>query len=295
MKKVFPVLLVLVAFLALSCSHIHSPYQEEYFFQALGENGELVLTADVEKLRGGELGTLLPEDDSVINRTERVNLSLLPEDETLYPSPMENFVLSGALEGNFPKILSNMSLSQNSDFQKVKDLKPKRFAGNGLVLGVPQSGIVIFTNGDYDEFLSRSIENREKRIPDDIAAKMASSSVAFYSRSPKTLMDIGFSLPQVVLETIEETYLMFDEGEEGFVLNGVLALDSESGARALNTLLKNQYIQSVKRSGEKLDTKKAAGYFTYQEESVLIDGFVLTNAMNENTMALLEKTLGGIV
>ncbi|MBQ0070856.1 MAG: hypothetical protein KBS81_03225, partial [Spirochaetales bacterium] len=83
--------------------------------------------------------------------------------------------------------------------------------------------------------------------------------------------------------------------EEGFTLDGVLEMDSESGARAMCTLLKNQYIQSLKRSGDKLDTKKASGYFTYEESRVAITGFVLTETMNRSTMELLEKTLGGIV
>ncbi|MBQ0070490.1 MAG: hypothetical protein KBS81_01315, partial [Spirochaetales bacterium] len=168
MKKAFPILFASVL-LFVSCLHTRSPFQEEYYFQALGEEGEFVVTADLEKMRKGELGTLLPEENKIIDRTERVSLSLLPEDETVYPAGMEDFVLSGALEGDFPKSLSNLALSVSKDFEKVKGSFPKRYSGSGLMVGVPKSGIVIFTNGDYSEFLSRSILEREKKIPDDIA------------------------------------------------------------------------------------------------------------------------------
>ena len=54
MKKIAFVLLVIIVMLVgTSCVH-HYPYEPEYWFQALGEDGEYVLTADVKRLQNGE-------------------------------------------------------------------------------------------------------------------------------------------------------------------------------------------------------------------------------------------------
>ena len=61
LKKIAFVLLVIVLMLVgTSCVH-HYPYEPDYWFQAIGDDGEYVLTADVERLRNGEGGRRQPD------------------------------------------------------------------------------------------------------------------------------------------------------------------------------------------------------------------------------------------
>ena len=50
MKKVFSILTLAAILTLTGCVH-HTPFEEEYFFQAMGKDGEIVITADTTKLK----------------------------------------------------------------------------------------------------------------------------------------------------------------------------------------------------------------------------------------------------
>ena len=98
MKKIAFVLLVIVLMLVgTSCVH-HYPYEPEYWFQALGDDGEYVLTADVSRLQNGEGKEIVDPSilsNPVSSKASRISLSLVAEEDPdeVYPLPVSSFVV----------------------------------------------------------------------------------------------------------------------------------------------------------------------------------------------------------
>ena len=79
MKKVLLSVLTLV--LLTGCVH-HTPFTTEYFYQALGESGEIVMTADTERIKEGELDGVVDDslkDNTVVKKSSRISASLMPD------------------------------------------------------------------------------------------------------------------------------------------------------------------------------------------------------------------------
>lgn len=288
MKRVLlPSLFILLLF--SSCVH-HSPFVEEYYFQALGEKGEIVVTCDAEKIKSGELDSVVGESlksDSLMKKADRITLSLIPDDE--------DYTLSGALEGDISSFWTNSGLSVSSSFEKEKDGETRWYSGNGASVYSPENGILLFTEGSYSDFYTRSYSDRIKMIDDITAGKMAGSALSLYVFGPERLLDIGFEIPQTVLSEIVMACLLLDGDGDELVLSGTFLMSGESGARALNTLLRNQVIQEKRRSGEKLDTLSLASVFSYSGNAVKISGYVLSQEMKQKTGNMISERIGGII
>ena len=78
-------------------------------------------------------------------------------------------------------------------------------------------------------------------------------------------------------------------------LSGYINTTSVGTARALNTLFRNQLVQSIRRSGESLNTKALAGIFTTDDSTVLINDYPLSGEMKEKAQEILSKGLGGLL
>ena len=298
MKKIAFVLLVIIVMLVgTSCVH-HYPYEPEYWFQALGEDGEYVLTADVKRLQNGEGKEIV--DPSILSspiasKASRISLSLIAEDkdEDTYPLPLSSFVVSGAIEGKYSPFIINNSLKFSGAI-KVKENGLTRYKSGAMSIYAPMKNLILFSEGDYDYLYERTIENRWKYIDDETASAMASSLFSLYVFSPETLVDIGFEIPQTVLSEMTRTCILFDEKDGVLVMSGRIETTGDGTARALSTLFKNQIVQEKRRNGEKLDTKALSGMFTTKERIVIIDGYPLSGEMKEKAKSLMTEGIGGL-
>ena len=298
MKKIAFVLLVIVLMLVgTSCVH-HYPYEPEYWFQALGDDGEYVLTADVSRLQNGEGKEIVDPSilsNPVSSKASRISLSLVAEEapDEVYPLPVSSFVVSGAIEGKYSPFIINNSL-KFSGSTKVKENGLTRYKSGAMSVYAPMKNLILFTEGDYEYLYKKTIDEREKLIDDETASAMASSLFSVYVFSPETLVDIGFEIPQTVLSEMTRTCILFDEKEGVLVMSGRIETTGDGTARALSTLFKNQIVQEKRRNGEKLDTKALSGMFTTKESVVIIDDYPLSGEMKEKAKSLMSEGIGGL-
>ena len=298
MKKIAFVLLVIVLMLVgTSCVH-HYPYEPEYWFQALGDDGEYVLTADVSRLQNGEGKEIVDPSilsNPVSSKASRISLSLVAEEapDEVYPLPVSSFVVSGAIEGKYSPFIINNSL-KFSGSTKVKENGLTRYKSGAMSVYAPMKNLILFTEGGYEYLYKKTIDEREKLIDDETASAMASSLFSVYVFSPETLVDIGFEIPQTVLSEMTRTCILFDEKEGVLVMSGRIETTGDGTARALSTLFKNQIVQEKRRNGEKLDTKALSGMFTTKESVVIIDDYPLSGEMKEKAKSLMSEGIGGL-
>lgn len=296
-KSILSLLVVVFVLVGTSCVH-HYPYEPDYWFQAIGDDGEYVLTADVERLRNGEGEELI--DPSILSnpvaaKASRISLSLIAKEgtEDLYPLPLSSFITSGAIEGKYSPLIINNSL-KFSGSMKVKDNGVVRYTNGSMSVYAPMKNLILFTDGDYSSFYQRTIEERDKLIDDETARAMASSLFSVYVFSPDTLVDIGFEIPQVVLSEMTRTCILFNEIDGVMVMSGRIETTGDGTARALTTLFKNQIIQETRRNGEKLDTKALAGMFATNDNIVLIADYPLSSSMKEKAKGIMTQGIGGL-
>lgn len=280
-----------------SCVH-HYPYEPEYWFQALGDDGEYVLTADVSRLQNGEGKEIVDPSilsNPVSSKASRISLSLVAEEgpDEVYPLPVSSFVVSGAIEGKYSPFIINNSLKFSGSI-KVKENGLTRYKSGAMSVYAPMKNLILFTEGDYEYLYKKTIDEREKLIDDETASAMASSLFSVYVFSPETLVDIGFEIPQTVLSEMTRTCILFDEKEGVLVMSGRIETTGDGTARALSTLFKNQIVQEKRRNGEKLDTKALSGMFTTKKSVVIIDDYPLSGEMKEKAKSLMSEGIGGL-
>ena len=290
-------MVVVFVLVGTSCVH-HYPYEPDYWFQAIGDDGEYVLTADVERLRNGEGEELIDPSflsNPVAAKASRISLSLIAKEgtEDLYPLPLSSFITSGAIEGKYSPLIINNSL-KFSGSMKVKENGVVRYTSGSMSVYAPMKNLILFTDGDYSSFYQRTIEERDKLIDDETARAMASSLFSVYVFSPDTLVDIGFEIPQVVLSEMTRTCILFNEIDGVMVMSGRIETTGDGTARALTTLFKNQIIQETRRNGEKLDTKALAGMFATNDNIVLIADYPRSSSMKEKAKGIMTQGIGGL-
>lgn len=291
MKKTL--LFLSLCLLFVSCVH-KTPYKEEYYFQAMGDSSEIVITADVDKLKDSSLN-ILPEDNEIAKRADRITVGLLPETTEVYPLPMESYAINGAIEGNFGKFVTNTALSWSKEFEKEKKDGLKYYTNGSIQAAVPKSGILIFSDTSYKEHYERTIKNREKLISDEIAREMVGAAASLYLNTPETLLDIGFELPDTALKKIERCYFLIDDVDGQLYMNGKLMMYDESGAKTMNTILRNQLLVSLRKSGVKFNVKDLAAFFAYEGNTVSINDFALQGDMAAKAQALVTQAVGSMI
>ncbi len=248
----------------------------------------MVVTADGESIREGDaekiVGTSV-KDNALVKKADRITVSI--EEETV----------SGAVEGNISKWGTNSLLSLSSSFDKVKDDEGKIswYTDSVYSLYSPENGILLFSRGDYPSFYERSYLERVKRIDDETASLMASSSFSVYIYSPESLSSLGFDIPQTVMDGITRVCLLFNNKDGELKMSGFIETVGESEARALNTILRNQIIQEKRREGEALDIKALSNVFVAKESSVVITDYTLSGKMKESASNLIESNVGGLL
>ena len=287
-------LIVAIAILALTgCVH-HTPFEEEYYFQAMGEEGELVVTADLDKIRGSNKLNAVPTN-AIIDRADRVSASLTPSEGT-DAKDLSTYSIYGALEGNYGKLTGNTALSWSKEFDKASEygITFYRSKEYGIEAGVPKSGILLFSNSSYANAYMKTISNRVTRIPDSVASRMASAHAALFVDSPKALFDIGFELPDSVLAKTDTAVFLVAEENDAVYLSAEINMADMQSARTLCTLLRNQTLQSLRRAGITPDFKDLSARFFYSDKTVVIDHMALDDEMAAKTRALIENAAGGL-
>lgn len=284
--------LTVISILVLSgCVH-HSPFLSEYYFQAMGDAGELVMTMDASSLKESSLD--IPEN-AILERSERISVAMNPEESTLYPLPLSDWTIYGAAEGNFGKILVPTAISYMDGFERIKEDGVKYYSNGAVSVGVPETGILLFSTGDYLEAKDKTLDNRSLLIPSDLASDMAENLFSIYVSEPKTMMDLGFELPYAVLSGMNYALITVDETNEGFFLSSVVDFKDERDAKTFTTLMRNMIVQEIRREGGKLDFKALSDMIVCEKNRSYIND---RKMMREEVDLYLERALalsGGLI
>ena len=294
MKKRILLYCVIVLLILTSCTHTHE-FKDGYYFQAMGEDSEIVVTVDTQKAREVR-PTLLGVNDSllssILDKSSRISVSLSKDEykeDDPYPDDIASMNISGAIEGDYSKFIINTGLGFSKDFSKVKEDGVKYYTNseNSIELGSPTSGVILFSNDSYKELYDTTIKNRVIKISDEKAALIGESVMGLYVRSPQTMIALGFEIPLSVIVQMSDAVIYVVEKDSVFYLYADLTMKSSSLAKTLNTLLRNQVVAEIKRQGEKPDFKVLGQQYYTQDDKVLIRDRV----MNEAELTAFEMQL----
>ncbi len=294
MKKRILLYCVIVLLILTSCTHTHE-FKDGYYFQAMGEDSEIVVTVDTQKAREVR-PTLLGVNDSllssILDKSSRISVSLSKDEykeDDPYPADIASMNISGAIEGDYSKFIINTGLGFSKDFSKVKEDGVKYYTNseNTIELGSPTSGVILFSNDSYKELYDTTIKNRVIKISDEKAALIGESVMGLYVRSPQTMIALGFEIPLSVIVQMSDAVIYVVEKDSVFYLYADITMKSSSLAKTLNTLLRNQVVAEIKRQGEKPDFKVLGQQYYTQDDKVLIRDRV----MNEAELTAFEMQL----
>lgn len=290
MKKLLLLPLLIIAF--SSCVH-KSPFETSYYYEALGRPGELVVTVDAVKAKDSGV---LDSSNELIKRADRISMALEAEDDELYPSPSDNYTVYGAAEGNYGSFIVNTALDHMDGFEKVKTEEGKYYTDGSISAGVPESGLLLFSTGSYEEAYRRTVSERNVLIPKDIASIMAEAMFSVYAKDPKTVMDLGFDLPVTVLLEIESALLSVDLSDDGrYLLSAVITMRDEKSAKTFNTLMRNNIVSDLRRKGETLDFKTLSVMIRQEGKSVVIEDMEIAKGAVAALSGKATGMVGGFV
>lgn len=295
MRKGAFISLCCILFLFLTgCAHLERG--EEYGFSSLADSGTLVITADLERLKDSTLDIIPATGDigSILERAERISISLTPERVDEYPLPMDKYLVQGYLEGDFPRVITNTAL-RYSGFKSAGEGNNYYYENGSLEVGVPKNGTLLFAKDNWYGLYDRVIKDPIPLIPDEYKTAMESSLISIFIESPKTLMDLGFDLPLSVLEKVDRAVLLIDQDDSNLFLRGELIMADERSAKTMNTVLRNQLIQKIKRSGERLDIKALESVFTYDGDVVKIDRMAIDKESESRIESMIQDCIGELI
>ncbi len=286
-------LLFLAALLVLLSSCVtRGPVGDEQYFQAMGLDGEFVITVNADLL---DVDQYVNTDDKAVSYlTDRMSrLSIALHDSTGEAKDFSEYDYYGALEGDYSKFLINSALSLSSLFTKQKDpeTKLKFFVDNesGLEAAVPARGIILFSSTKVvDNYNQTYTADRVTRISDEDAAKLSNSQIGFYVSNPKTMVDLGFDITQAALDNIESILLVMDDD----VISVDFRIKSVELADSFSVIIKAGYVGNLRKSGEKVDVASLKQMFTQELSTVSVNDMPLSKeqkaSIEEIVFSLLE-------
>ncbi len=296
-KKLSILLLTVLLVLFFLCSCVtRSPLGDEQYFQAMGLDGEFVITVNADLL---DVDQYVKTDDAAVNYiTERMNrLSIALYDSTgssgTVTSDFSEYDYYGALEGDYSKSLVNSALSLSSLFTKQKDAesKLKFFVDNesGLEAAVPAKGIILFSSTDVVENYKQTYtSDRVSKISDEDAARLAASQIGIYVSNPRTMLDLGFDITETALSNIESVLLVMDDE----IVSIDFRIKSEELANSFSVLIKAGYVGSLRKAGEKVNVSELKKMFTQELSTVSVNDMPLSaeqkDSINQVVSSLLD-------
>lgn len=286
---------VLLAFAAAlmitGCVH-HSPFLSEYYFQAMGDDGELVMTLDAEALKNSSVS--IPSNE-ILDRSERISVAMTPSQESsIYPLPLSSWTLYGAAEGNFGTLLVPAVISHLEGFERGEG-KTRYYTNGSISVGVPETGLLLFSTGDYLEAKDKTLDNRSILIPHSLAEEMASPLMSIYVSEPRTMIDLGFEIPYAVITGMEFALITITEEEGSFFLSATVSFCEERDAQTFMTLIRNMVVQQIRREGGKLDFKLLSEMIAKDGKRTLIRNMEMSK---EDVRGYMERALalsGGMI
>lgn len=274
-----------VLLILTGCVH-RVPYEQEYYFQAMGDPAEVVVTVDMQSSQR-LFGEQLVRDASfaeLLDRVDRLSIALYNPDPAadadglLDAEQLSSYSFYGGVEGNIPAFLTNTSLLWNPDWQQVENERTRYYRNEWLGLDVyaPRNGLLLFANGNYMKAYETTYRERTTKIPAGLADRMANSLFGFYIASPQAMIDVGLSIPRtVLLETRSMMLVVEDDGNGGLALGGVITMNTEKLANSLSILLKSSYISEKRRNKEPLGD--LTNLIVLRDDAVVIDGMDLSD------------------
>ena len=247
-------IILAITLLLTSCVH-KSPFDDEYYFQAMGGESDFVVSMDVDKIKKEDptlIGVNDPLITELIEKSNRLSVSLTSEE-----NPMKDIEFSGALEGDFSKFVINTGLAWSKEFDKVKE-EEVYYTNGDISARVVENGLLMFSSDDYVKHYNTTYENRVIHISDDIASTIASNVMGLYVKDPKTMFDLGFEFPLAVLLKIDYAvmYLCLNEGV--YTMNTDIYMKQTSDSNTLLSLIRNKVLSDLKSQGIRPDIKTLA-------------------------------------
>ena len=287
-KTICAVSLVSLLFLT-SCVH-HTPFVQEHYFEAMGDEGEVVMTFSVEDasriidMSDAETGIF----SALLKRVDRVSFALYNQSKSEDTS-LSDYSFYGGAEGNIPSFLTNTSLLYSKEWDKIEEEENHYYRNDYLGLDVysPKSGLLLFASDEYMKAYNDTYKERTKKIESGLANRMADGLFGVYINSPQTMIDIGIEIPQAVLSKTLSIMLVFEEDDEqNIVLNGEITMESDKLAKSLSILLKSSYISTKRRNREPLGD--LTGLFTLDENKVSIANMLMNDQQIESITGLFS-------
>ncbi len=275
MRKALSVIALSILFLA-SC--VYTGRGDISVIRRLGKPGDFVITVDVAALRSSDAASLIPDwMGEVAERTDRISVSLAPEGDG-YPLPLGSWSITGLAHGRLSSTEVGTFLIWDPGFVRKQDSDPRYYTSRSYSLdaGVPRDGIVLFTSSStYRAAYNDIFVTGDDFIPEDCLRAMEGALAALYVEEPETLFPVGFDVPAELVRKVGRVLLLISDAHGAFRLDGEIIMDSEDSARTLCTLLRNMLVQSIRRSGERLDVRAISGIFTYEGKTLRISGCTL--------------------
>lgn len=294
---------LLMTVVLTGCVH-HSPFEEDYYFQAMGRDSEIVVTADTTRLKSAMPDLLTTGNgvmDDILDRSTRVSVSFYKDSyggEEDYPADLSEFDYYGALEGNYGSFTINTALSWSSQFHKEKADGVKYYTDDdhSIELAVPESGLLLFASKDYVQAYLDTVEERLLRIDGETAKLMGESLFGLYVRSPKTMIDLGFELPYSVIAKMSDALIYVNESEDGgYVLNADITMQSADLAGTLTQLLRQQVMGDLRRQGIRPDFAALADSYRAEGSRVIVRGHALTEDQAASLSGRITSITGGVL
>lgn len=294
MKKVLILVLTAVLFLASSCV-TKNLFGDKEYFQALGREGEIVITLNAELL---DLNSLIQTEDKavkfILNRMTRFSIALNDPSGTVgsVVKDLSKFSFGGAIEGSYPKTLVSSALSVSETFTRLRDeatgLTYYADADNSLQIAVPEKNLILFSSSGLSENYSRTYTDRLTLISDEDAARLSASQIGIYVYKPKTMLDFGFDITRSALKNIQSILLFMNDETVSIDFR----MESEELANSFSILIKSDYIGNLKREGKKVDIAFLKKMFTQELSTVSVNGMPLSNeqaaSIRQTVLTLLD-------
>lgn len=280
-----------VVFLS-SCATTRAPKVPYFDFQAMGEEGVIVVTVDAVKEQ--EMVALAFSDlEEFARRAERVSLSLRPS-SSAYPLEMESIEAYGVVKGDYPKFLINTGMMYASELgrQTTKDGLSYFSQKEGLVsLHAPKNDTLLFTNASYEKAYER-FASKQTLIDLETALSMADASIAVYALEPNTFFDLGLDLPETVITQAKVMLLLINQNENGqYSLDAFITMDTPKLANTLSQMVRTGHLARLKREKVPYKISDLMKMFLIEDDLVTIKHMDL----GEEQMALLRESLTGLL
>ncbi len=244
-KSLLILVLMMIIFFT-SCTHT-TPFKDDYYFRALGDKGDVVVTLNVDNSRELYEDVATQQDtsalDPIVERSDRISLSIDTSTSAEEPS------YYGGIEGNFGRFSTSTALLFNSEWEKVKTSTLTYFdnPNTGLQVAIPKSGIVLFSNDDIEKVFTKTFKEREIFVPYDIAKELGEGLFGLYIEDPDDISLFTDAIPKTMLMSIDSVWCVLTGQKDDYRLFGEIRTKNTQSSRVLGTLLKMSYFVQIKK------------------------------------------------